>query len=74
MRAGSGCTVAVLGAGPIGLLVLAAARHAGAAKIAVTDLLPGKRDRAGASVPTRPCPADATDLPERVQEALGVGQ
>ncbi len=36
----------VLIAGPIGLFVLAAARHAGAAKIAVTDLAAGKRDRA----------------------------
>ncbi|MFE9053546.1 zinc-dependent alcohol dehydrogenase [Streptomyces mutabilis] len=42
----TGRTVAVLGAGPIGLLALAAARHAGAAKIVVTDLLESKRERA----------------------------
>ncbi|TNM63950.1 L-idonate 5-dehydrogenase [Aliirhizobium smilacinae] len=34
----SGKTILVTGAGPIGLLVVAAARHAGAARITVTDL------------------------------------
>jgi 2-desacetyl-2-hydroxyethyl bacteriochlorophyllide A dehydrogenase len=42
----TGRTVAILGAGTIGLLTLAAARHAGAARIAVTDLQPGKRELA----------------------------
>lgn len=42
----TGRTVAVLGAGPIGLLVVAAARHAGAARIVATDLLETKRERA----------------------------
>ena len=42
----TGRTVAVLGAGTIGLLTLAAARHAGAARIAVTDVLPAKRELA----------------------------
>ncbi|GAB3141540.1 alcohol dehydrogenase catalytic domain-containing protein [Amycolatopsis stemonae] len=42
----TGKSIAVLGAGPIGLLVLAAARAAGAARIAVTDLRASKRDRA----------------------------
>ncbi|MET0521072.1 MAG: zinc-binding dehydrogenase, partial [Jiangellaceae bacterium] len=41
-----GKTVAILGAGTIGLLTLAAARHAGAARIAVSDLLPSKRELA----------------------------
>jgi 2-desacetyl-2-hydroxyethyl bacteriochlorophyllide A dehydrogenase len=39
----TGKTVAVLGAGTIGLLTLVAARHAGAARIAVSDTLPAKR-------------------------------
>ncbi len=42
----TGRTVAVLGAGPIGLLVLIAAKAAGAARIVVSDLLPSKRERA----------------------------
>jgi L-iditol 2-dehydrogenase len=67
----SGRTVAVLGAGPIGLLVLAAARHAGAARIVVTDLLPGKRDRALRLGADAVLPADAPDLAERAREALG---
>jgi 2-desacetyl-2-hydroxyethyl bacteriochlorophyllide A dehydrogenase len=42
----TGKSVAVLGAGTIGLLTLAAARHAGAARIAVSDTQPAKRDLA----------------------------
>jgi L-iditol 2-dehydrogenase len=42
----TGRNVVILGAGPIGLLTLIAARHAGASHIAVTDLLASKRDRA----------------------------
>ena len=38
--------VAILGSGTIGLLVLAAARHRGARRIVMTDLLPAKRARA----------------------------
>ncbi|MEJ7650643.1 MAG: alcohol dehydrogenase catalytic domain-containing protein [Nakamurella sp.] len=41
-----GRSVAILGAGTIGLLTLAAARRAGAERIAVTDVLPGKRELA----------------------------
>ena len=67
----SGRTVAVLGAGPIGLLVLAAARHAGAAKIAVTDLLPGKRDRALRLGADAVLAADAPELITQAQAALG---
>jgi L-iditol 2-dehydrogenase len=43
---GPGSRVAVLGAGPIGLLVLVVARAAGAAAVVVTDVLASKRDRA----------------------------
>jgi 2-desacetyl-2-hydroxyethyl bacteriochlorophyllide A dehydrogenase len=38
--------IAILGAGTIGLLVLAAARHYGARRIVMTDLLESKRERA----------------------------
>jgi 2-desacetyl-2-hydroxyethyl bacteriochlorophyllide A dehydrogenase len=43
---GPGSRVAVLGAGPIGLLVLVAARAAGAETVVVTDVLPEKLERA----------------------------
>ena len=39
-------TVAILGAGTIGLLTLAAVRAAGARRVVVTDLLKARRDRA----------------------------
>lgn len=42
----AGKAVVIIGAGTIGLLVLAAARHAGAGRIVMTDMLPSKRDRA----------------------------
>ncbi len=49
-RAGdiSGKQVLVTGAGPIGALVVAAARHAGAREVVVTDLAEGALDRARA--------------------------
>lgn len=70
---GPGSRVAVLGAGPIGLLVLVAARAAGAAEIVVTDVLPGKLDRArrlGASVALD---ATAPDLLDTARASLGDG-
>jgi 2-desacetyl-2-hydroxyethyl bacteriochlorophyllide A dehydrogenase len=41
-----GKAVVIIGAGTIGLLTLAAARHAGAGRIFMTDVLASKRDRA----------------------------
>ncbi|NKY34200.1 alcohol dehydrogenase catalytic domain-containing protein [Nocardia speluncae] len=67
----TGRTVAVLGAGPIGLLVLAAARHAGAAGIVATDLLDTKRERAVRLGADEALPADAADLTEQAQAVLG---
>lgn len=67
----TGRTVAVLGAGPIGLLTVAAARHAGAARIAVTDLLDGKRERALRLGADAALPAGAPDLAELAHAALG---
>lgn len=67
----TGRTVAVLGAGPIGLLTLIAARHAGAARVAVTDLLASKRDRALRNGAAAALPADAPDLAEAAHAALG---
>lgn len=42
----AGKAVVVIGAGTIGLLVLAAARYAGARRVVVTDMLADKRERA----------------------------
>ncbi|MFD8388598.1 zinc-binding dehydrogenase [Streptomyces sp. NPDC059680] len=67
----TGRSVAVLGAGPIGLLTLLAARHAGAVRIAVTDLLDGKRARAMRLGADAALDADAPDLVEQVHAALG---
>src|SRR5699024_9816914 len=44
-----GKRVLVAGAGPIGLLTIAAARVAGAASVAATDILPGPLGRARAA-------------------------
>ena len=71
-RAGDlrGCRVLVLGAGPIGLLVLLAAKRAGAELVAVTDLLPSKRQRAQRLGADAAIPADAPDLAKRANAAL----
>ncbi|WP_159950265.1 L-idonate 5-dehydrogenase [Rhizobium sp. 18065] len=49
----SGRTVLVTGAGPIGALVVAAARHAGASAVVVTDLADAALERAKAMGATR---------------------
>ncbi|MEU6608364.1 alcohol dehydrogenase catalytic domain-containing protein [Streptomyces shenzhenensis] len=72
-RAGdlTGRRVLVIGAGPIGLFVLLAARAAGAAHITVADILAGKRDLAlklGADTTVDPAADNAADL---ATEALG---
>lgn len=66
----TGRTVAVLGAGPIGLLVLAAARHAGAARIVATDLLAAKRERALRLGADGALPADAAGLAAEAHAVL----
>jgi len=66
-----GRTVAILGAGTIGLLMLAVVRHQHAARVVVTDLLADKRERAlrlGADVAID---ASAADLAGQVRAALG---
>jgi L-iditol 2-dehydrogenase len=68
---GPGSRVAVLGAGPIGLLVLVAARAAGAETVVVTDVLDTKLERA------RRLGADAAlraDDPDLVAQAAAVLQ
>ena len=66
----AGKTVAVLGAGSIGLLTMLAARASGAAAIAVTDLVAGKRALAvelGADLAVDPTEGDAV---QRIRDEL----
>jgi 2-desacetyl-2-hydroxyethyl bacteriochlorophyllide A dehydrogenase len=67
----TGRTVAILGAGTIGLLTLAAARHAGAGRIAVTDTLPAKRDLAGKLGADSVHDAAAPGLADAIRADLG---
>lgn len=66
-----GSRVAVLGAGPIGLLVLVAARAAGAAAVVVSDVLPSKRERALRLGADAALAADDPDLVTSARTALG---
>ncbi|MBK5332749.1 MAG: alcohol dehydrogenase catalytic domain-containing protein [Ilumatobacteraceae bacterium] len=66
-----GKSVAILGAGTIGLLVLVSAMHHGAARVVVTDMLESKRQRAldlGAHAVVN---ADREDVVSAVRDALG---
>jgi 2-desacetyl-2-hydroxyethyl bacteriochlorophyllide A dehydrogenase len=67
----TGKTVAILGAGTIGLLTLAAARRAGAARIAVSDLLPAKRELALRLGADSAYDAAAPDMVATVRDDLG---
>jgi L-iditol 2-dehydrogenase len=60
----------VLGAGPIGLLVLVAARHAGAEVVLVTDVMGEKLDRARRLGADEVLLANAPDLVERADVVL----
>ena len=66
-----GRTVAVLGAGTIGLMVMLVARRHGAARVVVTDVLPAKRSRALDLGAYAVVDAAAQDAVEQVREALG---
>lgn len=66
-----GKTVAVLGAGTIGLLMLAVVRAQGAARIVVSDVLANKRELALAQGADAVVDATDADLVEQVRGALG---
>jgi threonine dehydrogenase-like Zn-dependent dehydrogenase len=66
-----GKAVAILGAGPIGLLVLAVVRAHGARRVVVTDVLQAKRERARALGADAVVDAGATDVGDQVRAALG---
>jgi 2-desacetyl-2-hydroxyethyl bacteriochlorophyllide A dehydrogenase len=63
--------VAVLGAGTIGLLVLAVLRAHGARRVVVTDVLASKRERALALGADSVVDAGAHDVVEQVRGAMG---
>ncbi len=67
----TGRSVAIIGAGTIGLLVLAAARHFGARDVVVTDVLPAKRERAARLGASAVVDATGADVVGEVRAALG---
>ena len=67
----AGRTVAVLGAGTIGLFTLAVLRAHGAGKVVSTDPNPGKRERAAALGADATIDARAPDVAGQVRQALG---
>jgi 2-desacetyl-2-hydroxyethyl bacteriochlorophyllide A dehydrogenase len=67
----TGKTVAILGAGTIGLLTMAAARHAGAVRIAVSDLSPAKRKLAAELGADSVHDAASASLVEDIRADLG---
>lgn len=67
----TGRRTVVMGAGTIGILMLIAARNAGAGPIVVTDLDPSKRERALRLGATAAIDGKADDFADQVIEALG---
>ncbi len=66
-----GETVAVFGAGPIGLVTLLAAKLAGADKVYMTDLLPERLDLARRLGADAVAIADQTDVPSWIRDHTG---
>jgi threonine dehydrogenase-like Zn-dependent dehydrogenase len=67
----AGRSVAVLGAGTIGLFTLAVLRAHGAGKVVTTDPLPAKRERAAALGAGVTIDASTPDVAGQVRRALG---
>ncbi len=67
----AGKSVVILGAGTIGLLLLAVVRANGAKRIVVTDVLPAKRERALSLGADDVADAAAEDAAQQVRRALG---
>jgi L-iditol 2-dehydrogenase len=69
-----GDTVLIIGAGPIGLMHLQLARMSGAARILVSELIPGRRDLASAMGADRTIDPHASNLAEvALEETAGRG-
>lgn len=72
-RLGPGCSLAVVGTGPIGLLMLQAARLAGAQTLLAVDRVPERRElalRCGATAAT--APEDAAAVAAELTGGIGV--
>lgn len=67
----TGKAVAIIGAGTIGLFVLKAARHAGARRIVMTDMLESKRNRAVRLGADAVVDAGRPDSADAVRDELG---
>ncbi|HEY0817042.1 MAG TPA: alcohol dehydrogenase catalytic domain-containing protein [Pseudonocardia sp.] len=67
----TGKAVVILGAGVIGLLLLAVVRAKGARRVVVTDVLPAKRERAQSLGADAVVDAAAEDVVAQVRGALG---
>lgn len=67
----AGRTVVILGAGTIGLLLLAVVRAKGAARVVVSDVLESKRDLATRHGADAVVDAGADDVVDQVRTALG---
>jgi threonine dehydrogenase-like Zn-dependent dehydrogenase len=73
-RVGPGKSVAILGAGPIGMLNLLVATHSGAAKVLVSEPVAYKREfaeRLGATVTVDPTRQDLNEIAKKVTDGLG---
>jgi L-iditol 2-dehydrogenase len=68
-----GSSVAVIGCGPIGLLLVQAVRAAGAGTVIATDPLPHRRQAAEKCGADHAWDADGPALAERVSAAVGLG-
>lgn len=68
-----GDTVLVMGAGPIGTLTMDVARAAGAANLAVVDIVPSKLDRAAERGATLTIDAREMDVAEAVRDEFDAG-
>lgn len=66
-----GASVVILGAGTIGLLLLAACRHAGAGRVVVTDMLADKRQRALRMGAHEVIDAARDDVVDAARQSLG---
>jgi len=67
-----GQSVAVLGAGPIGLLAIAAARALGAGEITAVDLVPARLDFARRMGASQVCNAAERDVPKALADSADV--
>jgi 2-desacetyl-2-hydroxyethyl bacteriochlorophyllide A dehydrogenase len=66
----TGKSIAILGAGPIGLLLLAVVRAHGAKRVVVTDVLPAKREHARSFGADDAIDATAEDVVDRIRHTL----